>query len=53
MENWLRNFAYKTSIGPAVMAVSGALALAVALITVSAHACRAAAANPVDSIRYE
>ncbi len=53
MENWLRNFAYKTSVGPAVMAVSGALALAVALITVTAQAFRAAAADPARSLRYE
>ena len=53
MENWLRNFAYKTSIGPAVMVVSGAVAMAVAVITVSFQSYRAAAADPVSSIRYE
>ena len=53
MENWLRNFAYRTSVGLAVLIVSGAAALAVAVITVSAQACRAAAADPVKSIRYE
>jgi putative ABC transport system permease protein len=35
MINWLRNFAYKTSIGPAVLAVLGALVLAIALVAVS------------------
>lgn len=53
MENWLRNFAYRTSVGPALMAVSGAAALAVAVITVGLQAYRAAAAVPVKSIRYE
>ncbi|MDH4198573.1 MAG: hypothetical protein OEW05_14255, partial [Candidatus Aminicenantes bacterium] len=47
MQNWLRNFAYRTSVGPAIMVVSGAAALAVALITVGVQAYRAAAANPV------
>jgi len=53
MENWLRNFAYRTSVGPAIMVVSGAAALAVALITVGVQAYRAAAADPVRSLRYE
>jgi putative ABC transport system permease protein len=53
MEDWLRNFAYKTSVGPAVLAVSGAAALTVALVTVGVQAYRAAAADPVRSIRYE
>jgi len=53
MENWLRSFAYRTSVGPAVLLVSGAAALTVALITVSIQACRAAAADPVRSLRYE
>ncbi|MDH4196717.1 MAG: ABC transporter permease, partial [Candidatus Aminicenantes bacterium] len=53
MQNWLRNFAYRTSVGPAIMVVSGAAALAVALITVGVQAYRAAAANPVRSLRYE
>lgn len=53
MANWLRSFAYRTSIGPAVMLVSGASVLAVALITVGLQAYRAASADPVKSIRYE
>jgi len=53
MENWLRNFAYRTSVSPAALIVSGAAALAVAVITVSVQAYRAAAADPVRSLRYE
>ncbi|MBN1938333.1 MAG: ABC transporter permease [Candidatus Aminicenantes bacterium] len=53
MLNWLRNFAYRTSIGPAVMILSGAAALALAMTTVVAQAYRTAAADPVKSIRYE
>ncbi len=53
MENWLRNFAYRTSVGITTMFVSGAMVLGIALITVGAQTCRAAAADPVKSIRYE
>ncbi len=53
MENWLRNFAHKTSINPAVLVVSGAAALVVAVLTAGFQAFRAASANPVESIRYE
>jgi putative ABC transport system permease protein len=53
MNNWLNNFAYRTSISLWVFIVSGAMALAIALLTVSSHAIKAAAANPVESLRYE
>jgi len=53
MADWLRNFAYRTAIAPSVMVVSGAFVLAVALITIGFQACRAAAVDPVRSIRYE
>jgi putative ABC transport system permease protein len=33
--------------------MAGSLALAIALLTVSYHALRTAAANPVKSLRYE
>jgi putative ABC transport system permease protein len=50
---WLANFAYRTSPGiPVFLAVAG-LSLAIALLTVSGQAVRAALANPVDSLRYE
>lgn len=50
---WLTNFAYRTSPGvPIFLAVAG-LSLAIALLTVSGQAVRAALANPVDSLRYE
>jgi putative ABC transport system permease protein len=53
MQNWLRNFAYRISVGPIIMVLSGAAALAVALITVGVQAYRAASADPVRSLRYE
>jgi putative ABC transport system permease protein len=53
MKNWLRNFAYRTAISPAVFVLAGAAALAIAVVTVSVQAYRAASADPVRSIRYE
>jgi len=49
MDNWLNNFAYRISISPSVFLLSAAIAL----ITVSWQAIRAATANPVESLRYE
>ncbi|MBE0664664.1 MAG: ABC transporter permease, partial [Candidatus Aminicenantes bacterium] len=53
MQRWLQNFAYRTSISIPIFIFSGLLGLAIALLTVSYQAIRAARANPVDSLRYE
>jgi len=53
MRQWLMNFAYKTSISIWIFILSGLLALAIALITVSFHAIRVAMTNPADALRYE
>jgi putative ABC transport system permease protein len=53
MSRWLQNFAYRTSIGIGIFIISGLLALAIALLTVSYQSIKAALANPVDSLRYE
>lgn len=53
MNNWLKNFAYRTNMSPWVFVVSGIAALAVALFTVSSFTIKAATANPVESLRYE
>jgi len=53
MNNWLKNFAYRTDISLWIFVASGALALVVALLTVSLHTIKAATANPVESLRYE
>jgi ABC-type antimicrobial peptide transport system permease subunit len=53
MKNWLRNFAYRTPIGPLVFVWAAAAALAIAVVTVSVQAYRAASADPIRSIRYE
>jgi putative ABC transport system permease protein len=53
MSRWLEGFAYRTSVDVLTLGISALSALAVALATVSYKAVRSAAANPVDSIRYE
>ncbi len=53
VSRWLQNFAYRTSMGPWPFLISGLLTLAVALLTVSIQAVKAALANPVESLKYE
>jgi len=53
MNRWLQDFAYKISISPWIIMAGGALALAVAMATVSFQAFKAATQNPVKSIKYE
>ena len=52
-ERWLENFAYRIDVGWWPLALSGAFALGMALLTVGWQARRAARANPVDVLRYE
>ena len=53
MRDWLTNFAYRIDLGWSVFALSGGLALMIALLTVGYQAWKAARANPVDALRYE
>ncbi|MBD0258665.1 MAG: ABC transporter permease [Cytophagales bacterium] len=53
MSRWLENFAYHTQVGWWVFALSGGLALLIALLTISFQAIKAALANPVYSLRSE
>jgi putative ABC transport system permease protein len=50
---WLNGFAYRVTISPAVIVLSGIVAIMVAWITVSFQSVKAATSNPVDSLRYE
>lgn len=50
---FLDDFAYRVSLGPGVFLLAGALALLIALLTVSGLAVRAATADPVRSLRTE
>ena len=53
MNKWLQNFVYRTSIGWQVFAITTAIALFIALATISFQAIKAALANPVKSLRTE
>ncbi|WP_319500224.1 FtsX-like permease family protein [uncultured Draconibacterium sp.] len=50
---WLENFAYRTHLSWSIFVLAGVLALGIALLTVSWQSWRAAARNPVESLRYE
>lgn len=50
---WLQNFAYRVQVAPLLFLMAAAIALAVALLSISFHIFKTARANPVDSIRYE
>ena len=53
MSRWLDGFAYRIALEPWPFVAAGLLALLVALLAVSAHALRAATADPVKALRYE
>lgn len=53
MDKWLAGFAYRIGLGWYYFAVSGIIAIAVALITVSYQSLRAAFSNPIKALRYE
>ncbi len=52
-ELWLRNFAFRISVHPLMLFATGATVLTVAVLSIAFRAVRAAAANPVDTLRYE
>ncbi len=53
MNRWLQDFAYRIDIEWWMFAVAGLAAVAIALLTISWQAIRAAMANPVESLRAE
>jgi ABC-type antimicrobial peptide transport system permease subunit len=53
MDKWLQGFGYRINIGWEVFALSGGLAVLIAILTVSYQSIRAAVANPVKSLRSE
>lgn len=53
MNKWLQDFAYHIKVQWWMFALAGILAIAIALVTVSFQAIKAAIANPVDSLRDE
>jgi len=53
MNRWLADFAYRIDIEWWMFGMAGVVAVAIALLTVSFQAIRAAVANPVESLRSE
>lgn len=53
MQEWLKNFPYRTGINWLVFVLAGCAAVLIAFSTVAYQAIRAARANPADSLRYE
>ena len=53
LARWLSGFAERLTLTPLPFLAAGALALAVALLTVSVHTLRAATADPVRALRSE
>jgi ABC-type antimicrobial peptide transport system permease subunit len=53
MRQWLGGYDYKTNIGVGVFAISGGMAMLIAIATVSYQSIRAALSNPAKSLRTE
>lgn len=53
VNRWLQDFAYRVNLGISTMIIAAALALLIALITVSLQAIKAARTNPIETLRYE
>jgi putative ABC transport system permease protein len=53
MSEWLTNFNYRIDFNWLIVALSGLIAIAIALLTVSYHSIQVARNNPVDSLRTE
>ena len=53
MHNWLQNYQYRIKISWWIFLIAGAVAVFIALFTVSFQAIKAAVANPVKSLRTE
>lgn len=53
MNRWLEDFVYRVEIGWALFALTGLLAVLVAMAAIGFQAVRAALANPVESLRGE
>ncbi|MXV51471.1 FtsX-like permease family protein [Pedobacter sp. HMF7647] len=53
MNKWLQDYSYRTDINWWIFGLAAVVSVAIALITVSFHAIKAAIANPVESLRTE
>lgn len=53
MNEWLKDFAYRISIGTDVFLIAGLPVILITLLTVSSQAIKVAIANPIKSLRTE
>ncbi|MBX7153048.1 ABC transporter permease [bacterium] len=53
MKRWLQDFAFRIDMEVVTFIMAGVGAIAIAVLTVSYQAIKAATANPVDSLKYE
>ncbi len=53
MNEWLAGFAYRIDLGALIFVLSGLLTMAIAIMTVSTQAIRAALTDPATALRYE
>ena len=53
VESWLQSFAYRTSISILAFILAGAIALFIAVFTISIQALKATKVNPVEVLKYE
>jgi putative ABC transport system permease protein len=53
MNEWLKSYNYKTTIGLGIFALVVLVSIVITLITVSFQAIKAALSNPVKSLRTE
>jgi putative ABC transport system permease protein len=53
MKNWLEDFAYPADMGWEIFVVPGAVAILIAVATVSYQSVRAALMRPAESLRSE
>jgi putative ABC transport system permease protein len=53
MQQWLQTFAYRIDVGVGTLVAAGAVALVIALVTVSTQTLRAARIDPAEALRSE
>jgi len=53
MKKWLQNFAFRIRLDPVIFVLTTLIILAIAVLSVSFRAVRAARSDPADSLRYE
>jgi putative ABC transport system permease protein len=53
MNQWLKNFAYKTTLSWWIFAVAGLIAVLISFVAISVNSWKAASTNPVNVLRDE